>query len=167
MYPATEVSRETSASSADRVPRETAHRITYHCASSRIDPCFSPLYSTSSWLAAAMPAPKRRLPARAPARGRSCSLIVSRHSVRCPATRRSAESARDIWSRKSTRSAARWRSRPTRLESSSAFSIPPKVLPFRPRVRKPTQPTRGSQRRRVDGKVKRGQVKAARGRVVE
>lgn len=36
-----------------------------------------------------------------------------------------------------------------------------------PRVRKPTKPTKASQRRRVDGKVKRGQVKAARGRVVE
>jgi ribosome-associated protein len=36
-----------------------------------------------------------------------------------------------------------------------------------PRRRKPTRPTRGSQRRRVDSKVKRGQVKAARRRVVE
>jgi ribosome-associated protein len=36
-----------------------------------------------------------------------------------------------------------------------------------PRARKATKPTRGSQRRRVDSKVKRGQVKAARGRVVE
>ena len=35
------------------------------------------------------------------------------------------------------------------------------------RARKATKPTRGSQRRRVDSKVKRGQVKAARGRVVE
>jgi ribosome-associated protein len=35
------------------------------------------------------------------------------------------------------------------------------------RARKPTKPTRGSQRRRVDSKVKRGQVKATRGRVVE
>ena len=33
-----------------------------------------------------------------------------------------------------------------------------------PRVRKPTRPTMGSQRRRVDSKVKRGQVKAARRR---
>ncbi len=33
--------------------------------------------------------------------------------------------------------------------------------------RKATKPTRGSQRRRVDTKVKRGQVKATRGRVVE
>jgi len=33
--------------------------------------------------------------------------------------------------------------------------------------RKPTRPTKGSQRRRVDSKVKRGQVKAARRRVVE
>jgi ribosome-associated protein len=35
------------------------------------------------------------------------------------------------------------------------------------RVRKPTRPTRGSQRRRVDSKVKRGQIKAARRRIVE
>ena len=35
------------------------------------------------------------------------------------------------------------------------------------RPRKPTKPTRGSQRRRVDSKVKRGQVKATRGRVIE
>jgi ribosome-associated protein len=36
-----------------------------------------------------------------------------------------------------------------------------------PRARKATKPTRGSQRRRVDSKVKRGQLKATRGRVVE
>ena len=36
-----------------------------------------------------------------------------------------------------------------------------------PRPRKPTRPTKGSQRRRVDSKVKRGQLKAARGRIVE
>ena len=36
-----------------------------------------------------------------------------------------------------------------------------------PRLRKATKPTKGSQRRRVDGKVKRGQVKAARGKVAE
>lgn len=36
-----------------------------------------------------------------------------------------------------------------------------------PRVRRATKPTKGSQRRRVDGKVQRGQVKAARGRVRE
>jgi ribosome-associated protein len=36
-----------------------------------------------------------------------------------------------------------------------------------PRARKPTKPTRSSQRRRVDSKVKRGQTKAARGRIVE
>ena len=35
------------------------------------------------------------------------------------------------------------------------------------RARRATKPTRGSQRRRVDSKVKRGQVKATRGRVVE
>lgn len=34
-----------------------------------------------------------------------------------------------------------------------------------PRVRKPTRPTKGSQRRRVDTKVKRGQLKAARGKL--
>jgi ribosome-associated protein len=36
-----------------------------------------------------------------------------------------------------------------------------------PRPRKATKPSRGSQRRRVDSKVKRGQVKATRGRVVD
>ena len=36
-----------------------------------------------------------------------------------------------------------------------------------PRARKPTKPTRSSQRRRVDSKVKRGELKAARGRIVE
>src|SRR2546427_9714872 len=36
-----------------------------------------------------------------------------------------------------------------------------------PLRRKPTRPTKGSQRRRVDSKVRRGQVKAARRRVVE
>ena len=36
-----------------------------------------------------------------------------------------------------------------------------------PRVRRPTKPTKGSQRRRVDSKVKHGQIKAARGKIVE
>jgi ribosome-associated protein len=36
-----------------------------------------------------------------------------------------------------------------------------------PRARKPTRATRNSQRRRVDEKVRRGQVKAARGKIVE
>ena len=36
-----------------------------------------------------------------------------------------------------------------------------------PRERKPTKPTKGSQRRRVDAKVKRGRIKSARGRIVE
>jgi ribosome-associated protein len=36
-----------------------------------------------------------------------------------------------------------------------------------PPRRKPTRPTKGSQRRRVEGKVRRGQVKATRRRVVE
>ena len=36
-----------------------------------------------------------------------------------------------------------------------------------PRVRKPTKPTKGSQRRRVDSKVKRGRIKATRGKIVE
>jgi ribosome-associated protein len=34
-----------------------------------------------------------------------------------------------------------------------------------PRARKPTRPTKGSQRRRVDSKVKRGRTKAARRKV--
>ncbi len=36
-----------------------------------------------------------------------------------------------------------------------------------PRARKATKPTRSSQRRRVDSKVKRGELKAARSRIVE
>jgi ribosome-associated protein len=36
-----------------------------------------------------------------------------------------------------------------------------------PPRRRPTRPTKGSQRRRVEAKVRRGQVKAARRRVVE
>jgi ribosome-associated protein len=36
-----------------------------------------------------------------------------------------------------------------------------------PRPRRPTKPTRASQRRRVDDKVRRGQVKALRGKVGE
>ena len=36
-----------------------------------------------------------------------------------------------------------------------------------PRARKPTKPTKASQRRRVEAKVRRGQVKAGRGRVAE
>ncbi len=34
-------------------------------------------------------------------------------------------------------------------------------------VRRPTRPTKGSQRRRVDAKVQRGRIKAARGRIDE
>jgi len=36
-----------------------------------------------------------------------------------------------------------------------------------PRMRKPTRPTRSSQRRRVDGKVRRGEIKAGRAKIVE
>jgi ribosome-associated protein len=36
-----------------------------------------------------------------------------------------------------------------------------------PRPRKPTRPSKASQRRRVASKLKRGQLKAARGKVVE
>ncbi|NDP42304.1 MAG: aminoacyl-tRNA hydrolase [Aromatoleum sp.] len=36
-----------------------------------------------------------------------------------------------------------------------------------PRPRKATKPTKSSQRRRLDSKVKRGQIKAGRGRIVE
>jgi len=34
-----------------------------------------------------------------------------------------------------------------------------------PMVRRPTRPTRGSQKRRIEGKLRRGQVKLQRGRV--
>lgn len=40
-----------------------------------------------------------------------------------------------------------------------AAAVPPR--------RRPTRPSKGSQRRRVDDKVRRGQVKAARRRVIE
>ena len=36
-----------------------------------------------------------------------------------------------------------------------------------PRIRKPTRPTRSSQRRRVDSKVRRGQIKSARAKVAQ
>jgi len=36
-----------------------------------------------------------------------------------------------------------------------------------PRVRRPTKPTRSSQKKRVEGKIQRGQVKALRGKVGE
>lgn len=36
-----------------------------------------------------------------------------------------------------------------------------------PRVRRATKPTKGSQRRRVDSKVKRGQIKSTRGKVID
>jgi ribosome-associated protein len=36
-----------------------------------------------------------------------------------------------------------------------------------PRQRKPTRPTKGSQRRRVEVKIRRGRIKAGRGRIVE
>ena len=36
-----------------------------------------------------------------------------------------------------------------------------------PRPRKPTKPTAGSQRRRVDSKVRRGEIKATRRRIVD
>ena len=38
---------------------------------------------------------------------------------------------------------------------------------YTPRKRKPTRPTRSSQRRRVEGKVRRGRIKALRGRVTD
>ena len=36
-----------------------------------------------------------------------------------------------------------------------------------PRARKPTRPTRGSQRRRLDAKTRRGQIKAGRSKIDE
>jgi ribosome-associated protein len=35
------------------------------------------------------------------------------------------------------------------------------------RPRRPTKPTKSAKRRRVDAKVRRGKIKAARGRIVE
>ena len=43
------------------------------------------------------------------------------------------------------------------VDSAAAVPIP----------RRPTKPTRGSQRRRVDSKVKRGQIKAARQKIID
>ena len=43
------------------------------------------------------------------------------------------------------------------VEEAAAAEIP----------RKPTRPSKGARRRRVDSKVKRGQLKATRGRIVE
>lgn len=42
-----------------------------------------------------------------------------------------------------------------------------KSVTFLPKTRRATKPTRGSQKRRMDSKAKRGQLKALRGRVVE
>ena len=41
------------------------------------------------------------------------------------------------------------------------------VAAFVPEVRRPTRPTRNSQKRRVEGKLRRGLVKLQRGRVVD
>jgi ribosome-associated protein len=38
---------------------------------------------------------------------------------------------------------------------------------YTPRKRRPTRPTRSSQRKRLEGKVKRGRIKALRRRVIE
>ncbi len=38
---------------------------------------------------------------------------------------------------------------------------------FVPRTRRPTKPSRSAKKKRVDSKVKRGQIKATRGRVTE
>ncbi|PKO38591.1 MAG: aminoacyl-tRNA hydrolase [Betaproteobacteria bacterium HGW-Betaproteobacteria-4] len=38
---------------------------------------------------------------------------------------------------------------------------------FVPAVRRPTKPSRSSQRKRIESKIKRGQVKLQRGRVIE
>jgi ribosome-associated protein len=40
-----------------------------------------------------------------------------------------------------------------------------KQLNFRPKKRKPTKPTRGSQKRRVDAKKRRSAIKKGRGKV--
>ena len=50
------------------------------------------------------------------------------------------------------------------LRGCRRWWIRPRTLP---RVRKPTRPTRSSQRRRVDSKVRRGRIKAARAKVGE
>ena len=85
-----------------------------------------------------MPAPRRRSRARGWVARPCCSRTASKRWARCRATRRSAASARATSSRKSTHWAARWRSPPTRRESSFAFSIRARVRPCARRVRRRT-----------------------------
>jgi ribosome-associated protein len=56
------------------------------------------------------------------------------------------------------------RNRADAIERLQALVDEAAVVPV---PRRPTKPTKGSQRRRVESKRKRGQVKAARGKVVE
>ncbi len=42
-----------------------------------------------------------------------------------------------------------------------------KVVTIIQKIRRPTKPSRGSQKRRLDGKAKRGKTKALRGRILE
>jgi ribosome-associated protein len=39
------------------------------------------------------------------------------------------------------------------------------ILNFRPKKRKPTRPTRGSQKRRIESKKRRGAIKKGRGKL--
>ena len=105
----------------------------------------------SSSSAAATPAPRPRSPARGWAARRCCSRTTSKRWARCRAIRRSAASARGTWSRRSTRSAARWRSPPTRRASSSAPSIRARGRRCGRRARRPTGcSTRQAIRRRLE-----------------
>ena len=71
-------------------------------------------------------AAKPRWPRRAWGGARCSSPATSTRSRRCRATRPSAASARGTWSRRSRRSAARWRASPTPSASSSAGSTRPR-----------------------------------------
>ena len=82
-------------------------------------PCCTRSHSTSSLSVVATPEPRPRSPPRGRAAARCCSPTTSRRSGRCPATRRSAGSARVISSRRWMPWVARWRPPRTRRGSSS------------------------------------------------
>lgn len=54
-----------------------------------------------------------------------------------------------------------------RAEALERLQALVRAAAVRPKVRRPTRPTRGSKQRRLEGKKHRGQVKALRGRVEE
>ena len=71
-----------------------------------------------------------------------CATLLLTHNIetlgQMSCNPRSAASARATWSRRSTRSAARWPRPPTRPASSSASSTAARARPCAPRARRPT-----------------------------